>query len=509
MEDRSAAKRYGTLEGHREVYLERAREASEVTIPFLVPPEGNSNVTNYPTPYQSMGSRGVNNLASKLMLALFPPNTPFFRLQVSDYDIDEMTQGTAERAEVEEGLARVERAVQTKIETTSIRPSMFVILKHLIVSGNILIYFPKEGGVRSFRLDRFVVKRDPMGNIMEILVKEDVAPDTIPEEMREEVKKGMRASDKSVSLYTYIYLEGNKWYVFQEAQGIKVPGSEGTYPKDKSPWLPLRWEKIEGEDYGRGFIEQHLGDLISLEGLSKAMVQASAQASRVVWLVNPNGVTDEEDLAGAETGDYLTGNQEDVAALTMDKLGDFRVTYEQSQKLELRLSYAFMLNTSIQRSGERVTAEEIRYMAGELEDALGGVYSILSQELQLPMVRLLMSQMQKSKELPTLPDKIIQPTIVTGLEALGRGHDLNKLQLFINQLQPLGPEIIQRYLNIGDFIDRVGTSLGIDMGGLVRSDEEIQAEMQQQQEAMMVEKGLPNGINAVAQMAQQEQEDGV
>ena len=33
-------------------------------------------------PYQSVGSRGVNNLASKLLLLLFPPNSPFFRLSV-------------------------------------------------------------------------------------------------------------------------------------------------------------------------------------------------------------------------------------------------------------------------------------------------------------------------------------------------------------------------------------------------------------------------------------------
>ncbi|WP_416142518.1 portal protein [Escherichia coli] len=49
-----------------------------------------------------------------------------------------------------------------------------------------------------------------------------------------------------------------------------------------------------------------------------------------------------------------------------------------------------MPNSAVQRTGERVTAEEIRYVASELEDTLGGVYSILSQELQLPLVRVLL-----------------------------------------------------------------------------------------------------------------------
>ena len=46
--------------------------------------KGSNSATNYPTPYQSVGSRGVMNLASKLMLALFPPQAPFFRLDVDD-----------------------------------------------------------------------------------------------------------------------------------------------------------------------------------------------------------------------------------------------------------------------------------------------------------------------------------------------------------------------------------------------------------------------------------------
>ena len=75
---------YQKMEIDREIYLERARDSAELTIPYLVPEKGSNSATNYPTPYQSVGSRGVMNLASKLMLALFPPQAPFFRLDVDD-----------------------------------------------------------------------------------------------------------------------------------------------------------------------------------------------------------------------------------------------------------------------------------------------------------------------------------------------------------------------------------------------------------------------------------------
>ena len=71
----------------------------------------------------------------------------------------------------------------------------------------------------------------------------------------------------------------------------------------------------------------------------------------------------------------------------MDKFNDFRVAYQAMQGIEERLSQQFMLQSSVQRNGERVTAEEIRYLAGELEDTLSGIYSILSQEFQMRLLK--------------------------------------------------------------------------------------------------------------------------
>ena len=72
--DGEAAKRYAQCESSRDAFLQRGRDAAELTIPTLLPPEGHSGSTVYQTPYQGVGARGVNNLASKLLLALLPPN---------------------------------------------------------------------------------------------------------------------------------------------------------------------------------------------------------------------------------------------------------------------------------------------------------------------------------------------------------------------------------------------------------------------------------------------------
>ena len=42
-------------------------------------------------------------------------------------------------------------------------------------------------------------------------------------------------------------------------------------------------------------------------------------------------------------------------------------------------------------------------MAQELETALGGVYSILSQEFQMPLVKLILNNLQSQGKMPKMP----------------------------------------------------------------------------------------------------------
>lgn len=508
---KTAGERYRQLVDGREPYLRRARECAKLTIPALMPPDGYTSHSTLPTPFQSVGARGVNNLAAKLLLTLLPPNSPFFRLTIDDFALEKLAQREGMRGEVEKALSKIERAVMGNLEAKSTRVTLFEGLKHLINDGNTLLFVPpddqgEDAYVRAFTLDQFVVKRAPNGAVLEIIVNEKVAPDTLPLEMLTLIPEGDRAPDKTLDLYTYVYREGRQFKVHQEIKGQVVPKSKGNYPLDKTPWLALRWTKIDGDDYGRSYVEEYIGDLRSLEALSKAIVEGSAAAAKILFLTNPNGVTDSQDLAEAENGDFVDGDVNDVGVLQLQKYGDFRVAKETVDKLEQRLSLAFLLNTAIQRNGERVTAEEIRYMAGELETALGGTYAILSQELQLPLARRIMAQMEAAGNLPTLPKGLVKPTVVTGVDALGRGNDLAKLDsLLAGTAQLFGPEAVAKRVDVGDYITRRGAALGLDTEGLVIPEDVVR---QQEQAAMLqqlVEKLGPNAINAMGKAAEQGQ----
>ena len=505
-EPSTAKERYEKLKQDRQYFLDRARECSELTIPSLIPDESFTDSSDLYSPYQSVGARGVNNLASKLLLLLLPPNSPFFRLQVSGDAKREMAEQQGVKTAVEKALAEIERSVSNKIEELALRVSVFEALKHLIVGGNVLTYLPKDDSMRVYPLSQYVCRRDPQGTLLEIIIKESISHSSLDDDILEQIKQhGDYKDDEDCEIYTHIYkLDKKKFYICQEVKGIKIPSTIGTLMADAMPYQALRMIRVDNEDYGRSFVEEFIGDLKSLEGLSQALVESAAASSKVVFLVRPNAVTRKKDLASTSNGDIITGSREDVSVLQTDKQYDLQVVERSIGKLEERMSYAFLLHTAIQRNAERVTAQEIRYMAEQLETSMGGVYSLLSQELQLPLVSVLMKRMTQSKEIPSLPKGTVKPTIITGIEALGRGNDLQKLREFvaeIGNLAQISPEVVQS-LNPQDLINRIATGLGIDTEGLVKSQEQLMAEQeaqqqqaQQQQMMEMAQKAAPQVVN--------------
>jgi len=427
-------------------------------------------------------------------MSLLPPNAPFFRLVIDNAELEGMLAD--KRSEAEEGLAKIERMVMQEIEVRGLRVPVTEALKQLLVTGNVLLYLPPKEKIRVFRLDRYVVKRDSMGNVLEIVTKESLSPLALPESAKEIIADPDSDSPtKDLDLYTCIKFTGKNWKVHQELEGQIVPGSEGTFGKNRNPFLALRFTAMDGEDYGRGYVEEYLGDLKSLESLTQSIVEGSAAAAKVLFLVRPNGTTRVKTLAESPNGAIVTGDDNDVSSLQLGKSQDFAVAQQTIQMLQTRLSRVFLMNSSIRRDAERVTAQEIRVAHQELEIALGGVYAVLSQEFQLPLVELLMHKMQKEKKIPELPEEGLKPLIVTGVEALGRGEDLNKLGQFLQNLAPLGEQALAE-LNIPDYINRLAGSLGIDTEGLVKSEEEKQLEAQaaEAKQAQMVNQQMMGRI---------------
>lgn len=507
-----AAGRYIALQPERDVALQRARECARLTIPALLPSTGNGQNAVGPNQnlyqqFQSLGARGVNNLASKLALAMFPPGTAFYRHILDDATLAELAGDDSLRGEIERALSRYEGIILARIDTSGDRSLFPEMLRHILAAGNVCLFRdPTLKRLRLFRLSSFVCRRDPAGNLIELVAVEMISVGALPADVREAVmglegKQNLTANDL-VTLYHYVTLQEDGRYAYQqEVEQVIVEGSQATYVPDELPWLVVPLTLIPGEHYGRGYVEEYYGDLLSLEELMKAIVEGAAISSKVVFLVDPSSAVKSDALGRVKNGGFVRGRASDVTALQVAKQADLQVAQATVADITQRLSLAFLLNTSVQRSAERVTAEEIRYVAQELEDGLGGIYSTLAQTLQLPYARLVEAELRREGKLPRLPADNVRLTLTTGLSALGRGQDLTKLRTFLGSaLEAIGPQELSRRIVVEDLLNRIAASVGLNPSGLVRSEQELADE---EQRAAMNQTLQQAAIRAAPQAAQQ------
>jgi len=473
-----ARTKYSMLSSGRTQFLDTAVECSELTLPYLV--RQDDDATGKRTllqPYQSVGAKAVVTLAAKLMLAILPPQTAFFKLQMREDKLGEQFD-PALKSEMDLSFSKIERLIMEYIAASNDRVVVHQALKHLIVSGNALIFMGKDG-LKHYPLNRYVVERDGNGNVIEIITKEmvsrkvlGIAPPTPNDEVNSDAEYG--AGEDDAEVYTCVKMDesSGSWRWHQEVDDMILAGSQSTAPKNASPWLVLRFNTVDGEDYGRGRVEEFIGDLRSLDGLSQALVEGASVASKVVFLVSPSATTKPGTLAKAGNGAIIQGRPEDVGVVQVGKTADFATAANMAATIERRILEAFLVMNI--RNAERVTAEEVRLTQLELEQSLGGLFSLLTVEFLVPYLNRTLLILQRTNQIPRLPKDVVRPKIVAGINSLGRGQDNESLTRFIATVaQTLGPEALVKYIDPSEAIKRLAAAQGIDVLNLVRTAEQL------------------------------------
>lgn len=473
------------MSAEREHYIDRAERSALLTQPLLFPKDGFNYTTNLSDPYQSVGSRGTENLTSKLLTTLFPTGVQWFQQRLTAEGELSFAEAPQQKSVVELQLQERSKTIWKTLEQPWFRPRIAELLRHLIVGGNGGLWFDhKTAKIRFVPFYSYTVKRDSADNILKIIVHEKIANIMLEEDYGEE---------EQISRYTcFQRISDDKFYSYQEINEKMVEGSDAEYPLELLPFLPLRWEHHTGESYGRSFVDKVIGDLATVEGLSEALIDVAALAARVVFAVNPGGVTDITDLEMADNGDFISGVATDVAAVQVGKLQDIGTASQLLEEVRRQLREAFFMGSTVQRSGERVTATEIQYLAQELDTALGGAFSLLAEEIQGPIVRLTENYLQKKNVLVAPPKGILEVQLITGIEGLGRSSEMQSLSLFNNMVQQTIPQ--QEFTLMLDYYEqmlRIAKVAGIQIEGLVMPREEYEQAKLAQQQAYMAQQSLP------------------
>jgi hypothetical protein len=502
-----ASGRWQQLNAKRQGFLTRCEKYASFTIPKLCLPVGydqNSNELNHD--FQAVGAQAVNHLANKIMLALFAPSRPFFRLDPDKELRDELTALGVDEAKLTEMLAQGEKAAIAELDRMSMRPKLYEALKHLIVTGNcmlILLGVPRVIGIKNY-----VARRSQSGLLLEAIVADKLLFDELEPEVQAVCAKWVGVhntdqTDREVTLYHWIRrMPNGDYHMTQWVDQNQLPAKfSGQWPAGDLPYRVLTWDLSDDAHYGTGLVEDYQGDFAGLSMLSKAQIMGAVLASEFRWLVNPGGLTRPEDFAESENGAAIPGGKDDVVLVQSNKSADLAVTQAVGQEYIQRIGRGFLLGSAVTRDAERVTAEEIRMQAVELETSLGGAYSRLAVDFQIPIAYWLMNLIGL-----TLGQKGLKPSIVTGLDALSRSGDLEALKLWLADMAGLAtlPEALQGTLKMDRIAADLASARRISVSAYMKSPQELQAEMQQQQQAMAQSQATEAGINAAGEAAKEQ-----
>lgn len=509
------------LDSRRQPLMTRWREFSELAIPALLPRNGFSETSELPVPYSSATARGCTRLASRLASTLVPLNgIPFFNL---DLDDGEPVEGS-DPTEIQKVLSRIERRVMRKLELTNFREAVYAALIHMIVLGNALLVANDNYNYTLYRVDKYVIRRRMDGEWHEIIIRDFIDPSMPPQILidngfqPEEEKEGYcYGKDAEDAIYTRV-VNNHKGgcTVEREYRGKRLEKGGGEYKV--CPYIPLRWTLVDGENYGRGLIEDNLGDIRCLEAMAEALLDSMMANAEYRFGVNPAGITEIHDLQESENGTFVPAQQSDVFPIQLGNQAQVVAAQASVAHKEQVIGQVFLLNSAIQPQGERVTATQVRILATELEQALGGVFSGTSRELLIPVVRRVMFQMlqdgillpeddpatQSMIEELQSPDGVLGIRVRTGLEALSREVENEKMNGIMDRLIQM-PERAQQVIIWPGVINRWLSTSGVEPTGMVMSVAEFQqqqaAEQQQQMAIMEAEQSMATAGRIAEQAA--------
>ncbi len=486
MAEETIKERWRLLDAQRETKLERARKCAALTVPSVLPPQGWTEQEQLPQPYSSVGARGVTNMASRILSAMLPLNdTPFFRFDLSS--------GIEPDQNIWNFLESLSYQVHNKLNSKNLRETIFAALQHLIVAGDVCLIMEDDYNFRLLRLDQYVARRSVEGELKELIYIEYVAKDNDQPATDMFYQPTLELDRKGYDTW-FIRLtkedDGTWKYRAEDSEGDLK--DEGAYTV--SPYVCLRWSSVAGENYGRSHCEDIIGDLVTLESFTEALIEGTAAGS-AFWIgVDPAGITELDDVVGTPNGSFVAAREQDIFTLSPSGTMNPQIQATQNgvETMRREVGNAFLLTGSAIPSGERVTATAVRMIGSELETILGGAFSAIARDLMEPIVRRTVFLMLANQEIdPRLADQfseggILTVEIVTGLQALSRDSDLQKLMQMGEMVRNL-PDPAMSLFRWQEYARALITSIGFDATKWVKTEEEAK---QQAQEIAQFEQGI-------------------
>lgn len=487
------------MEGEKGDLVERCKQYAAWTIPNVCP-EDNSEQTAKMSSYVIIGPRLVNHLSNKVVEAMFPNSRPFFSVNLSMDMQKKIRQEAGDETLAElAGTSRkearwIEEYAISKMNLVKYRPVAVEAAKQLLVCGNALVRRMPNGNRVVYGVKDFGIRRAIDGTPLEIVLRDMVSKEELPEKVQRQLEKIKPNTDgvvigktttttptKPYELYTRFYAAGTRWMQEQEVEGVLIDNKRGYSLKD-FPCIALTWSLARGHNYACGLVEEHANVFHNLNVTGEALFDIFQISADIKFVVNPASLLDVVELNNSKRGSYHLGNPDDIGTLSNDKAKELAVLFQSVQSMERELSLVFLMGSGAVRDAERVTAYEVQFNALELEQAFGGLYSRLALDWQQKEAEYLVGTLR----IPSLDKKdLFDITITTGMENLSREGALQNFRAAIMDMQLLNevPEQLQGAMNPLKVATFLFQQRGVKLEEFMYTEAEITANQQQQQQA--------------------------
>lgn len=446
--------------------------------------------------YQEVGALLVNNLAPKLAGMLFPSSRPFYKIDASDVLVEEASAKGMTKIELTSHFAQLEQKSCQRIFLNASYAQIIQLLRHVIVTGNGLLYRDSKGGkFVTYGLQSYTCRRDGQGTLIDTVVREythiEALEPTVQLALRMANRSRYQRPDDSppVELYTRIQRRvGNSGAVYyevtQEADEVPV-GTTGLYPENLCPWRVITWSLIAGENYGRGLVEDFAGGFAKLSDGSHAAALYGIELMKVVNLVAPGLGADIDELANAESGEYVQGAPGAVTAYENGDAIKLQVMRAELAATIENLSRAFMYKGNT-RDAERVTAFELKQDALEADNVLGGAYSTLAAGMQVPLAHICLTEVN-SDMLEGIVTNTVELNIIAGIPALGRATDVQNLILAAQDAIGIIPGLVQvdKRIDGQKILDMIMAGSSVDTSLIYKSEDQLASEAKAAEQQQM------------------------
>jgi len=306
---------------------------------------------------------------------------------------------------------------------------------------------------------------------------------------RDDIDKGKKAA--TMLPVASVYIDEKEKHVL----------AEGGF--DEMPFMVSRWSKTVGEVFGRSPAMTALPDIKMLQEIMKTTIKAAQKVVDPPLLVPDDGVLGPVRTIPGGLNYYRASSGARIEPLLTG--GNIGLSYEMMNDLRERIRTTFFLDQLQFQGAPRMTATEVVERTERTLRLLGPTLGRLQSEFLGPMIERIYGVLVRAGRLPEPPESIAEQELkIEYVSPLARAQRQTETQGIMRTLEFVGPIAgidpqAAQIIKGADTVRHIAELNGVPPI-LLKSNDELMAEIQAQQEAQAAQQQMMQGAQVMEMM---------